>query len=86
MSIINSHVKIEKGIRKAVPISQTELEQKIIDKCREIADYYDEEVQMATEALLAAIEPLIIIVMALIVVPIILAVMMPMFSLYNAVG
>ena len=56
------------------------------DMMDKIADYYDEEVQMATEGLLAAIEPLIIILMALIVVPIILAVMMPMFSLYNAVG
>ena len=51
-----------------------------------IADYYDEEVEMATEALVAALEPLIIIVMAGTVVPIILAVLMPMFSLYSAIG
>ncbi len=51
-----------------------------------IADYYDEEVEMATEALVAAMEPLIIIVMAGTVVPIILAVLMPMFSLYSALG
>lgn len=51
-----------------------------------IADYYDEEVEMATEALVAAMEPLIIIVMAGTVVPIILAVLMPMFSLYDAIG
>lgn len=50
-----------------------------------IADYYDEEVEMATEALVAAMEPLIIIVMAGTVVPIILAVLMPMFSLYSAI-
>lgn len=51
-----------------------------------IADYYDEEVEIATEALVAAMEPLIIIVMAGTVVPIILAVLMPMFSLYSALG
>ena len=51
-----------------------------------VADYYDEEVEMATQSLVAALEPLIIIVMALIVVPIILAVLMPMFSLYSAIG
>ena len=51
-----------------------------------IADYYDEEVEMATQALVAAMEPLIIIIMAGTVVPIILAVLMPMFSLYSAVG
>lgn len=51
-----------------------------------IADYYDEEVEMATEALVSAMEPLIIIVMAGTVVPIILAVLMPMFSMYSAIG
>lgn len=55
--------------------------EEMLDK---IADYYDEEVETATGALLAAMEPLIIILMAAIVVPIILAVMLPMFSLYNA--
>ena len=56
--------------------------EEMLDK---IADYYDEEVEMATQSLVAALEPLIIVVMALVVVPIILAVMMPMFSLYNAI-
>ena len=51
-----------------------------------VADYYDEEVEMATEALTAAMEPLIIIIMAVVVVPIILAILMPMFSIYSAVG
>lgn len=51
-----------------------------------IADYYDEEVEMATASLLAALEPLIIILMAVIVVPIVLAIMLPMYSIYDAVG
>lgn len=51
-----------------------------------IADYYEEEVEMATQSLLAVLEPLIIIMMAVIVVPIILAIMMPMFSLYDQLG
>lgn len=51
-----------------------------------IAEYYDEEVEMATQSLLAAMEPLIIIVMAVIVVPIVLAIMMPMYSLYDNIG
>ena len=55
--------------------------EEMLDK---IADYYDEEVEAATGALLAALEPLIIILMAVIVVPIIFAVMLPMFSLYDA--
>ena len=51
-----------------------------------IADYYEDEVEMATQSLLAVLEPLIIIMMAVIVVPIILAIMMPMFSMYNQLG
>lgn len=56
------------------------------DMLDKVAEYYDEEVEMATESLVAVLEPMIIIVMALVVVPIILAVMMPMFSLYNSIG
>ena len=56
------------------------------DMLDKVAAYYDEEVEAATEALLAAMEPLIIIVMALVVVPIVLAIMMPMYSLYNSIG
>lgn len=51
-----------------------------------IADYFDEEVENATSALVTAMEPMIIIVMAGIVVPIILAIMLPMLSLQNAIG
>lgn len=56
------------------------------DMLDKIAEYYDEEVEMATESLVAVLSPMIIILMAVVVVPIILAVMMPMFSLYNSIG
>ena len=56
------------------------------DMLDKVAAYYDDEVESATEALLAAMEPLIIIVMALVVVPIVLAIMMPMYSLYDSIG
>ena len=51
-----------------------------------VADYYDEEVELATQSLVAFMDPMIIIVMAVVVVPIVLAVMMPMFSLYDSLG
>lgn len=54
--------------------------EEMLDK---IADYYDEETQMATETLMAALEPAIIILMAILVFPIILAIMMPMLSVYQ---
>ena len=56
------------------------------DMLDKVAGYYDDEVEMATQSLLAAMDPLIIIVMALIVVPIVLAIMMPMYSLYDSIG
>lgn len=48
-----------------------------------IADYYDDEVEVATQALTAAMEPLIIIVLAVVVGGLILAIMQPMFSMYD---
>ena len=48
-----------------------------------LADYYDEEVEMATQTVLAALEPLIILVLAGIVVVLIGAVMAPMLEMYN---
>lgn len=56
------------------------------DMLDKIAEYYDEEVEMATQSLLAVMEPMIIIIMALVVVPIVLAIMMPMYSLYDSIG
>ena len=48
-----------------------------------VADYYDEEVERATQAVSAIMEPLIIVLMAALVVPIMLAIMAPMLSIYN---
>lgn len=48
-----------------------------------LANYYDEEVEQATQTVMAALEPMIIIVMALMVVVLIGAVMAPMMSLYS---
>ncbi len=56
------------------------------DMLDKVAEYYDEEVEMATQSLLAVMEPMIIIIMAVIVVPIVLAIMMPMYSLYDSIG
>jgi len=49
-----------------------------------LADYYDEEVEMATQSLMAAMEPLIIIVLAGIVCVILAAIMAPMLTMYDA--
>ncbi len=49
-----------------------------------LAEYYEEEVELTTQQVMAAVEPLIIVVMALIVGVIVGAVMMPMMSMYSA--
>ncbi len=48
-----------------------------------LADYYDEEVEMTTQSVLAALEPLIIIFMALIVGTLVIAVIMPIGTMYE---
>lgn len=48
-----------------------------------VADYYDEEVEIATQALTAAMEPMIIVLLALIVGTIVIAIMQPMMSMYT---
>ena len=49
-----------------------------------LADYYDEEVEIATQGLMAAMEPMIILVLAGIVGLLIGAVMAPMLTMYQA--
>ena len=55
--------------------------EEMLDK---LADYYEEEVEMAVQSLMAAMEPMIIIVLAVVVGGLIAACMMPMMSMYEA--
>lgn len=48
------------------------------------ADFYEAEVEEVTKALTTVMEPLIIVLMAGVVVPIMLAIMAPMMSMYSA--
>lgn len=48
-----------------------------------MADYYDEEVESATAALTSAIEPLIMVFLAGIVLVVVLAIYLPMFTMYD---
>jgi type IV pilus assembly protein PilC len=51
-----------------------------------IADFYDEEVNAAVEALTSIMEPIIIVVLAIVVGGAVIAMYMPMFDMINAVG
>ncbi len=55
--------------------------EEMLDK---LADYYEEEVEMATQTLMAALEPMIIVVLAVIVCFLIAACMSPMLTMYGA--
>ena len=54
------------------------------DMLNKLADYYEEEVEMAVQSLMAAMEPMIIIVLACVVGVLIGAVMAPMVTMYAA--
>ena len=53
------------------------------DMLEKLADYYDEEVEITTQSVLAAMEPLIIIFMALIVGALVIAVILPIGTMYE---
>lgn len=55
--------------------------EEMLDK---LADYYEEEVEMAVATMMAAMEPLIIVVLAVIVLVLISACMAPMLTMYEA--
>ena len=50
-----------------------------------IAEYYEEEVAEATEQMMAVMEPLIIIILAVVVGGIIMAILQPMLTMYDAI-
>ena len=91
--------QVEKGIPLSQPLIETGLFpamicqmtkigeetgniEEMLEKC---AEYYDEEVELATQSLSAALEPLIIVLLAGIVGVIVMAVMQPMFAMYSGV-
>jgi len=51
-----------------------------------LAEYYEEEVRAETERTLAVMEPVIIVVMAVVIGTIILSIILPMASMYNSLG
>jgi len=50
------------------------------------ADFYDDEVDSAVEKMTTMIEPIIIVVLAVVVGMIILSVVLPMFDMFQYVG
>ena len=55
----------------------------IEDMLSKLADYYDEEVEITTQSILAAMEPLIIVFMAIVVGTLVIAVILPIGAMYE---
>jgi len=55
----------------------------MLEKC---ADYYDDEVDNAIQKLVGMMEPLLIIVMAMVIGFIVIAMMLPIFDIYDAIS
>ncbi|MBN2797030.1 MAG: type II secretion system F family protein [Clostridia bacterium] len=53
------------------------------DLLAKTSEFYDEEVTIATTNMIQALNPLILMVMALIILPILVAIALPMFDMYN---
>lgn len=51
-----------------------------------VADYYEEDVQLATEQMMTIMEPAIIVVMAVVVGFLVIGIMSPMFTLYDSLA
>lgn len=58
----------------------------IEDMLTNVANYYDEEVELATQSVTALMEPMIIIIMAVVVGALVLAIYQPMITLYSTLG
>lgn len=97
--LMDAKVQVAKGVPLSKPIRDMELFptmlpqmikigeetgniEEMVDK---VADYYEMEVNDATDALTAMMEPLIIVIMGVVVGGIVLAIYSPMLSMYDAV-
>lgn len=96
-AVLHAKEEVAKGVPLSEPIANSGLFPPMVshmtkigeetgdieDMLTRLADYYDEEVEMATQSLTAAMEPMIILVLAGIVGILIAAIMSPMVKMYT---
>lgn len=95
--LINAKTEVARGVPLSVPLKASGVFPPMVHHMTHIgeetgniegmltrlADYYDEEVEIASQSLTAALEPIIILVLAAIVCLLIAAIMGPMLQMYN---
>lgn len=98
-ALLDAKVQVSKGVPLSKPLrdcgifppmlsQMTKIGEEtgnIEDMMDKVADYYEMEVNDATDALTAAMEPLIIVIMGVVVGGIVMAIYSPMLSMYDAV-
>ena len=97
--LLDAKVQVSKGVPMSKPIRDMEVfpvmlpqmikigeeTGNIEDMMDKVADYYEMEVEAATDALTAAMEPLIIVIMGVVVGGIVLCIYSPMLNMYDAI-
>ncbi|MBU5475532.1 type II secretion system F family protein [Eubacterium sp. MSJ-21] len=98
-ALLDAKVQVSKGVPLSKPLrdcgifppmlsQMTKIGEEtgnIEDMMDKVADYYEMEVNDATDALTAAMEPMIIIIMGVVVGGIVMAIYSPMLSMYDAI-
>jgi len=99
-ALLEAKEEVAKGVSISVPIKKAgffppmvhhmakigEETGNIEEMLEKVADYYDEEVEIASQAFMAVIEPLIIIILSLVVGVLVMAIIQPMMSMYSGIG
>lgn len=97
--LLDAKVQVAKGLPLSKPIRDMELFPPMLpqmikigeetgnieDMMDKVADYYEMEVEAATDALTAAMEPMVIVLMAVVVGGIVIAIYSPMLGMYDAI-
>jgi type IV pilus assembly protein PilC len=94
--LLKAKEEVAKGVPLSEPIIASELYPPMVGHMTRIgeetgdlegmlnrlADYYDEEVEMTTQTVMAALEPVVILLLAAVVGVLIAAIMSPMLAMY----
>ena len=97
--LMDAKTQVAKGLPLSKPIRDMELFPPMLpqmikigeetgnieDMMDKVADYYEMEVENATDALTAAMEPMVIVLMAVVVGGIVIAIYSPMLGMYDAI-
>ncbi len=58
----------------------------LAEMLQQVSSFYDEELATSVERFVALLEPMLLIVMAVVIALVVLSVYMPLFSMYNLMG